>query len=69
MQAERQARITEEKANLGPSNRLVEEEQLAKLLMPLNLGMREIKVGMCSELGPCRGMCGQAMSAAHTRVA
>ena len=46
MQAERQVRIAEEKANLGPSNRLVEEEQLAKLLKPLNLGMREIKVGM-----------------------
>ena len=30
---------------MGPSDRMKEEEQLAKLLTPLGLGMRDIKVG------------------------
>ena len=43
-QAERQARIAEEAANMGPSNRLIEEEGLHKLLSPIGLRMKDIKV-------------------------
>jgi hypothetical protein len=47
-QAEREARIAEEAAAAGPSARVVEEEALSKLLAPLGLCMREIKVrGTC----------------------
>ena len=41
--AERQARIAEEAANMGPRNRLIEEEGLKKLLSPIGLRMKDIK--------------------------
>lgn len=44
VQAEREARIAEEKAGLGPSQGAVEEEALQALLQPLGLGLREIRV-------------------------
>lgn len=43
-QVERQARVAEEAAALGPSSRLVEEEALEKLLGPAGLCMKDIKV-------------------------
>ena len=40
----------EEAANMGPSNRLIEEEGLHKLLSPIGLRMKDIKVeGMARE--------------------
>ena len=44
-QADRLARIAEEVATMGPSNRLVEEEALKNLLSPIGLCMKDIKAG------------------------
>jgi OTU domain-containing protein 6 len=47
-EAERAARIAEETSNMGPSNKLLEEERLQQLLLPLGLSMKEIKAdGNC----------------------
>eukprot|EP00798_Chlamydomonas_sp_ICE-L_P026151 gene26150-11875_t len=42
-ESEREARIAAEKEALGPSDRVVEEEQLAELLRPMGLMMRDIR--------------------------
>lgn len=44
--AEREARIAAELGNLGPSERVEEEKALKKLLAPLGLGIKEIRVGV-----------------------
>ena len=47
-EAERAARIAEETSNMGPSNKMLEEEKLQLLLLPLGLSMKEIKAdGNC----------------------
>ena len=47
-EAERAARIAEETANQGPSDKMLEEEKLQKLLHPLGLSMKDIKAdGNC----------------------
>ncbi|KAG2444687.1 hypothetical protein HXX76_001431 [Chlamydomonas incerta] len=47
-EAEREARIAEEQAALGPSDKALEEERLAALLAPLGLAIREIRAdGHC----------------------
>ncbi len=43
-QAEREQRIADEQAALGPSDKAVEEERLRELLAPLRLGVHEIRV-------------------------
>lgn len=42
--AEREARIAEELASLGTSERLAEEAALKELLLPLGLGIKDIRV-------------------------
>ncbi len=54
VQAEREARIAEEKAGLGPSQGAVEEAALQSLLQPLGLGIREIRVSVHAD---CRQAC------------
>jgi hypothetical protein len=44
--AEREARIAAELGGLGPSEREEEEKGLKKLLAPLGLGIKEIRVGV-----------------------
>ena len=47
-EAERERRIAEEKANMGPSSRENEEAELRKMLAPLGLKIKEIKAdGHC----------------------
>eukprot|EP00195_Chlamydomonas_chlamydogama_P017882 CAMPEP_0202896522 /NCGR_PEP_ID=MMETSP1392-20130828/5518_1 /ASSEMBLY_ACC=CAM_ASM_000868 /TAXON_ID=225041 /ORGANISM="Chlamydomonas chlamydogama, Strain SAG 11-48b" /LENGTH=366 /DNA_ID=CAMNT_0049581913 /DNA_START=53 /DNA_END=1153 /DNA_ORIENTATION=- len=47
-EADRAARIAEEQAHLGPSERAREEDQLEVLLKPLGLGIRDIRAdGHC----------------------
>ncbi|KXZ45272.1 hypothetical protein GPECTOR_56g368 [Gonium pectorale] len=47
-EAEREQRIAEEQAALGPSDKALEEDRLRELLAPLRLGIREIRAdGHC----------------------
>lgn len=43
-QAEREQRITEEQAEMGDSDRQLEEAELARLLQPLGLVLHDIPV-------------------------
>lgn len=44
LQAERDQRIAEEQAEMGDSERKLEEAELARLLHPLGLALRDIPV-------------------------
>ena len=53
-EAERERRIAEELAEMGDSERALEEQSLAQLLQPLGLALREIPV---SALVPVHASC------------